>query len=134
MNEDLLTVREVAAKLGVAPVTVRKWCKNSKILPGARLETRGVKIWLIPASALKGVNNRRTLPGRPPGGGGKNERLSLFIDNRLVGTYARSPRGLRALRVAASEAVRFMKSRDAVTIKNGDADVTDRILRDEETG
>ena len=58
----MLTTATVALRLGVEPMTVRRWCQRG-LLPGA--EKSGVEprtTWLIPESALEGF----TPPKRGP--------------------------------------------------------------------
>ncbi len=50
MPEELLTVNEAAARLEIAPYTVREWLKRGTL--------RGVKVsryWRVPESALSAV-------------------------------------------------------------------------------
>jgi excisionase family DNA binding protein len=51
MNDDMLTVREVAARVGARPETIYRWLKAGKlrgVMPG------GTKLgWRIPASELE---------------------------------------------------------------------------------
>jgi transcriptional regulator with XRE-family HTH domain len=58
-----LTTNETAEKLGVKPVTVRKWLTENRF-PNARREDtpRGV-VWYIPESDLSGF--QKPLRGRP---------------------------------------------------------------------
>ena len=46
-NEDLLTVEEVAHRLGVGPVTIYRWCREGR-LPGLKLG----KVWRVRQGAL----------------------------------------------------------------------------------
>ena len=60
----MLTVSDVAARLGAAERSVRLWAKQGK-LEGAELidPPAGVPYWLIPEAALKGFEKRGR--GRP---------------------------------------------------------------------
>ena len=58
----MLTTATVALRLGVAPVTVRRWCRIG-LLPGAeKIGAEPRETWLIPESALEGF----TPPKRGP--------------------------------------------------------------------
>lgn len=60
----LLTVREVAARLDVAPSTVRIW-RIAGRFPNAQVEeTERGRVWYIPEADLDGFEKRG--PGRPP--------------------------------------------------------------------
>jgi Helix-turn-helix domain len=60
----MLTVREVADKLGAAVVSVRIWANRGRF-PGARKESTPFgEFWLIPETALEGFSMGN--PGRPP--------------------------------------------------------------------
>ena len=50
MNDQLLTVREVAERLKLSEFTVRKMCREKR-LPGIKIS--GGKEWRIPLSELK---------------------------------------------------------------------------------
>jgi len=50
MNDQLLTVREVAERLKLSEFTVRKMCREKR-LPGIKIS--GGKEWRIPMSELK---------------------------------------------------------------------------------
>lgn len=59
----MLTVREVAERLGAAVVSVRVWANKGKF-PGAKKEeTPAGDYWLIPETDLKGFNMGKA--GRP---------------------------------------------------------------------
>jgi excisionase family DNA binding protein len=60
----MLTVKQAAARLGASEGAVRAWCIAGR-LPGAKKEESPIgEYWLIPESALRGMENRG--PGRPP--------------------------------------------------------------------
>lgn len=60
----MLTVREVADRVGAGFSSVRKWVIAGKF-PGARLEESPAgSYWLIPESSLEGFVKRDV--GRPP--------------------------------------------------------------------
>lgn len=60
----MLTVREVAGRLGTGASSVRLWAKSGRF-PGAQLVTDSVvSYWLIPESALDGFEKER--PGPKP--------------------------------------------------------------------
>jgi hypothetical protein len=75
----LLTVREVAERLGAASSSVRAWCLEGRFV-GARLEQSptGAVYWLIPESALKDFVKR------PRGGqrGSKRRKKSQLKGKR----------------------------------------------------
>lgn len=58
--ETYLTTAQAAERLGVRPVTIRKWVRH---WPGA---IRLGRDWLIPEPALAWWRERRHTPGRPP--------------------------------------------------------------------
>jgi hypothetical protein len=59
-GEKMLTVKEAAAKIGAAEISVRIWAKGGRF-PGARKEQTPMgEYWVIPENALKGFEN----PGR----------------------------------------------------------------------
>jgi hypothetical protein len=59
----MLTVRETAARLGAAEVSVRIWASRGRF-PGARKESTPFgDFWLIPETALEGF--KMGSPGRP---------------------------------------------------------------------
>jgi hypothetical protein len=62
----MLSVKEVANKLGAPPVSVRLWARSGRF-PGAELkETElGVPYWMIPEDALAGFEKEK--PGPKPG-------------------------------------------------------------------
>jgi hypothetical protein len=63
-GERMLTIKEAAAKVGAAEISVRIWAKAGRF-PGARLETTPMgSYWVIPESALEGFENPGR--GRPP--------------------------------------------------------------------
>ncbi len=64
----LLTVAEVAERMGVAPATVRNWCQHG-LLPVHALGVGHRVTWLIPAEALDGFQ-------RPPMGKPRTRRPS----------------------------------------------------------
>ena len=61
----MLTVRDVADRLGAGESSIRIWAAKG-LFPGARREEppAGSPYWLIPESALDGFNKRGV--GRPP--------------------------------------------------------------------
>jgi hypothetical protein len=60
----MLTVKEVAAKLGAAQISVRIWVNKGRF-PGARKESTPFgDFWLIPETALVGFEMGKA--GRPP--------------------------------------------------------------------
>ncbi len=63
-GEKMLTVSDVAGRLGESNRTIRNWA-TSGLFKGARREDsyRG-PVWLIPESALKGFE--KPVRGRPP--------------------------------------------------------------------
>jgi excisionase family DNA binding protein len=62
-ESNMLTVREVAQRLGAAEISIRVWAKKGR-LPGAKLqETPAGAYWLIPETALEGFEKGN--PGRP---------------------------------------------------------------------
>ena len=61
----LLTVREVAERLEVAPSTVRIWRIGGRFPNAKAEETARGRVWYIPESDLQGFKKRG--PGRPPG-------------------------------------------------------------------
>ena len=73
----LLTVREVAERLDVAPSTVRIWRIAGRFPNCQAEETPRGRIWYIPDSDLHGFQKRR--PGRPPSAkkGGKRNTKRL---------------------------------------------------------
>lgn len=60
----LLTVREVAERLDVAPSTVRIWRIGGRFPNAQAEETARGRVWYIPESDLEGFEKRG--PGRPP--------------------------------------------------------------------
>jgi excisionase family DNA binding protein len=61
--EKMLTIREAAAAVGAAEITIRKWAKAGK-LKGARLEESPAgQYWLIPESAIADMGE--VTRGRP---------------------------------------------------------------------
>jgi len=60
----LLTVREVAERLDVAPSTVRIWRIAGRFPNAQAEETARGRVWYIPESDLEGFEKRG--PGRPP--------------------------------------------------------------------
>jgi len=60
----MLTIREAAAQIGAAEISVRIWAKEGRF-PGARKESSPIgDYWVIPETDLEGfVNPGR---GRPP--------------------------------------------------------------------
>lgn len=60
----LLTVREVAERLDVAPSTVRIWRIAGRFPNAQAEETARGRVWYIPKSDLEGFEKRG--PGRPP--------------------------------------------------------------------
>ena len=61
-KERMLTPEEVAERLGVAPITVRRWCAKGQI-SALKEGSKYRGSWLIPESALAGFERPR--PGRP---------------------------------------------------------------------
>lgn len=59
-----LTTNEAAERLGVAPVTVRLWCKQGRFEGARSVETPRGPVWYIPEASLKGVGPRK--PGPVP--------------------------------------------------------------------
>ena len=68
----MLSVKDVAEKLGAPPVSVRLWARSGRF-PGAELkETEfGVSYWVIPEDALAGFEKEK--PGPKPGAKKKAE-------------------------------------------------------------
>lgn len=60
----LLNTSEVAARLGVAQVTVNVWCLQGKFPNAKREETQRGPVWAIPESDLKDFV--KPSKGRPP--------------------------------------------------------------------
>ena len=62
----MLSVKEVATRLGAPPVSVRLWARSGRF-SGAELKESdfGVHYWLIPESALEGFEKEK--PGPKPG-------------------------------------------------------------------
>ncbi len=56
-----LSTKEVAALLGAAEVSVRKWCRTERFPNARREETARGAVWSIPATDLK------DFAMRPPG-------------------------------------------------------------------
>ena len=69
----MLTVREVAERIGAGESSIRIWAAEGRF-PGAKRETppAGSPYWLIPESALTGFVKRDV--GRPPSKKGKPGR------------------------------------------------------------
>ena len=65
----LLSVREVAERLDVAPSTVRIWRLAGRFPNAQAKETERGLVWYIPESDLEGFEKRR--PGRPAATGKK---------------------------------------------------------------
>ena len=60
----MLTVKEVASRLGQTGQTIRTWLKKGRF-PGARLEETPLgSYWLIPLAAVEGFTLKKA--GRPP--------------------------------------------------------------------
>jgi hypothetical protein len=72
MKADELNTSEVAARLGVSPITARVWCRRG-LFPNAyeREESRG-SVWVIPAKDLEGFTppKKTGRPARPKANGG----------------------------------------------------------------
>jgi len=67
----LLTVHEVAERIGAGRSTVRLWASKGKFAGAERVETPAGAYWLIPESSLEGfVNPGR---GRPTKAGSKQD-------------------------------------------------------------
>lgn len=65
----MLTVKQVAERLGAGASSVRLWVKDGKF-PGAQLiePPAGLPYWMIPETALEGfVNPGRGRPAKPKG-------------------------------------------------------------------
>jgi hypothetical protein len=62
----MLSVKEVAGRLGAPPVSVRLWARSGRF-PGAELKESefGVSYWLIPEESLSGFEKEK--PGPKPG-------------------------------------------------------------------
>jgi hypothetical protein len=60
----MLSVSEVAQKIGAAKRSVQMWAQLGKFRGAKRVETPGGHYWLIPESALDGFEVRGR--GRPP--------------------------------------------------------------------
>ncbi len=56
-----LSTKEVAARLGAAEVSVRKWCRTNRFPNARREETQRGPVWSVPATDLK------DFVMRPPG-------------------------------------------------------------------
>lgn len=65
-----LTTSEVAARFGVAQVTVNVWCLQGKFRHATRDETARGPVWTIPESDLEGFVPPKA--GRPPNASKKN--------------------------------------------------------------
>jgi len=66
---EMLTAREVAARLGAGESSIRVWAREGRF-PGAALVKSPVgSYWLIPDTALAGFVKRER--GRPPKAGGE---------------------------------------------------------------
>jgi len=63
-GQKMLTVREAAAKIGAAEISVRIWAKAGRFSGARKEETPMGEYWLIPESALEGFENPGR--GRPP--------------------------------------------------------------------
>jgi hypothetical protein len=64
MSDSELTVTQVAEQLGVAAITVRKWCQRG-LFPNAYLhETPLGSLWMIPTKDLDSFEPPKM--GRPP--------------------------------------------------------------------
>ncbi|MGH9821755.1 MAG: helix-turn-helix domain-containing protein [Blastocatellia bacterium] len=62
----MLTVSEVAERLGAAKRSVAMWAQMGRFKGVKRIETPGGHYWLIPESALKGFTVRgRGRPTKP---------------------------------------------------------------------
>lgn len=128
MADKLLTVKEAAKKLGLAPVTVRKWCKKGTVFPNASLRRYGVMVWLIPESDLEGVESRRPRVGRPLRDGG-NRIVRVVVDGNESAKFTNTAEGLRKAVIAAREARNIVTSDpDCVRILLNDTDITARLL------
>jgi hypothetical protein len=69
---NMLTVREVAERVGAAAISVRIWASRGRF-PGARKEaTPFGDFWLIPETALEGFELGK--PGPKPGSKKKGKR------------------------------------------------------------
>lgn len=81
----LLTVAQVAKRLGVDDRTVRGWCAAG-LLPGARQATRAGKIvWLVPEADL--LEFAPSKPGVRPRRG-RAARLGRYLDSDNDGDKA----------------------------------------------
>ena len=58
------TTTEAAARLNVADVTVRLWCRQGRFPNARAVPTPRGSIWYIPEADLK--NFQQPTPGRPP--------------------------------------------------------------------
>lgn len=59
----MLTVKEVAERIGAAPISVRIWVNKGRF-PGAKLEESPAgQYWLIPETAIEDFEMGK--PGRP---------------------------------------------------------------------
>lgn len=64
VNQKMLTVREVAARINAGESSVRLWAKDGKFVGAELVESPVGSYWVIPETALEGfVNPGR---GRPP--------------------------------------------------------------------
>lgn len=71
MPREGLTIKEVAERLGVAPITVHKW-REKGMFPNAYKVYEGARApWLIPESDLEGF--KKPLMGNPKHRKGKSE-------------------------------------------------------------
>ena len=66
----MLSVKEVAGRLGAPTVSVRLWARSGRF-PGAELKESelGVNYWVIPEDSLGGFEKKK--PGPVPGAKGK---------------------------------------------------------------
>ena len=64
MANQELTTREAAARLNVADVTVRLWCRQGRFPHARAVDTPRGAIWYIPEKDLNGFQPPQ--PGRPP--------------------------------------------------------------------
>jgi excisionase family DNA binding protein len=69
-----LTTKEAAARLNVAEVTVRLWCRQKRFPHARAVDTPRGSIWYIPEKDLSDFHPPQ--PGRPKSNGAATKRAS----------------------------------------------------------
>lgn len=126
MDGKMLTIKELAERMGLSEVTVRKYCRKGVVLPNAtKLDYNGWSCWVAPESDIEGWQDRRPKPGRPNSTASDGSVYQVTVDGKVVASYKASAIGIRQCQQGYDEAAfMFLDTDKVVKVMNGEKDAT----------